>query len=95
MIRKTQKAALDRLVEIANGDTGQCRIVADFLLAWWNAPECGGFDLTNIWAVDTEIAEDMVQVFGIIRDTHSYPDKLGYKEDFQAIVRQWRPEFAA
>jgi hypothetical protein len=36
-----------------------CRVVANFLLAWWN--ECGGFDLTDVWAVDTAIAVDMVQ----------------------------------
>lgn len=94
MITTSQKVALDRLVEIAQGDTGQCRIVADFLLAWWNAPECGGFNLTNVWAVDSTIANDMGQVFGIIRETRSYPDRLGYKEQFQAIVKQWRPEFA-
>jgi hypothetical protein len=41
MITETQRDALNRLIEIAQGDTGQCRIVADFLLAWWNADECG------------------------------------------------------
>jgi hypothetical protein len=47
VITITQKSAVDRLVEIANGDTGQWRIVADFLLDWWNAVECGGFNLAN------------------------------------------------
>jgi hypothetical protein len=50
------RAALERLIEMAQGDTGQSRIVANFLLAWWNAAECGGFDLTDVWAVDTAIA---------------------------------------
>ena len=31
------RAALERLIRIAQGDSGQCRVVADFLLAWWNA----------------------------------------------------------
>ena len=31
------RAALERLIQIAQGDTGQSRIVANFLLAWWNA----------------------------------------------------------
>jgi hypothetical protein len=35
-------AALERLIQVAQGDTGQSRIVANFLLAWWNAEECGG-----------------------------------------------------
>ena len=51
-----QQAALERLIRIAQGDSGQCRIVANFLLAWWNAPEYGGFDLTDLWAVDAAIA---------------------------------------
>jgi len=41
------RAALDRLIQIAKGGTGQSRKVANFLLAWWNAEACGGFDLTD------------------------------------------------
>ncbi len=94
MITEAQRDALNRLIEIAQRDTGQCRIVADFLLVWWNADECGGFNLTHVWAVDGAIVDDMAHVFRIICDTSSYPDQLGYKEDFQAILRQWRPAFA-
>jgi hypothetical protein len=38
---KDALAALDRLVAIAQSDTGQSRRVANFLLAWWNAGSCG------------------------------------------------------
>lgn len=86
------KAALERLIDIARGDTGQSRHVADFLLAWWNAGSCGSFDLTRLWAVDAAIAKDMVLVFGYIAVTAEYPDALGYKEEFAHIVRSWRPE---
>jgi hypothetical protein len=58
-----QKTALERLIRIAQGGTGQSRMTAEFLLSWWNAANCGGFDLTTIWGVDTEIAADMVTVF--------------------------------
>jgi hypothetical protein len=54
-----EQAALERLIKIAQGDTGQSRRVADFLLAWWNAGDCGSFDLTNLWAIDEAIAKDM------------------------------------
>jgi len=37
--------ALARLIEIAQKDTGQSRRVADFLLAWHNAAENGGWDM--------------------------------------------------
>jgi hypothetical protein len=49
--------------------------------------------LTYVWAVDPAIADDMAQVFRIIRDTSRFPDQLGYKEDFQVILRQWSPAF--
>lgn len=88
------KAALERLIAHAKRDTGQSRRVADFLLAWWNAGTCGSFDLTNLWAVDDDIRKDMAIVFALIGEVNEYPDSLGYSEDFDAIVRAWRPELA-
>jgi hypothetical protein len=84
------QAALERLVRIANGDSGQCRIVGNFLLAWWNAAEYGGFDLTDVWAVDAAIAEDMIAVLAHLVNCHCYPDKLGYGPHFQTIAQRWR-----
>lgn len=86
------KAALERLIEIARGDTGQSRRVADFLLAWWNAGSCGAFELTSLWALDAAIAKDLVLVFEYICVTAEYPDALDYKEEFAQILRSWRPE---
>ena len=86
------ESALHRLIAIAQQDTGQSRRVADFLLAWWNAESCGGFDLTHLWAVDEAIAKDMLIVFAYIARVTNYPDVLGYKSQFQSIVRDWRPE---
>jgi hypothetical protein len=84
------RAALERLIRIAQGDSGQCRVVADFLLAWWNAAEYGGFDLTELWAVDAAIAQDMLTVFAQLLHCRRYPDSLGYGEQFDTIVRRWR-----
>ena len=53
--------ALTRLIEIAQKDTGQSRRVADFLLAWHNAAENGGWDVTDLWNVDQSIADDMLK----------------------------------
>lgn len=87
-----EKQALENLIQLAQGDTGQSRRVADFLLAWWNAGECGAFDLTTAWGVDDAIAEDMATVFRLALRVRSYPDALGYGKPFEAIVRAWRPE---
>lgn len=88
--------ALRRLIRIAKGDSGQCRRCADFLLAWWNAGQCGGFDMTILWGVDRAIADDMVTVFGMIARVGEYPPRLdpALEADFAEIVRMWRPELA-
>lgn len=60
-------------------------------LRGWNADDCGGFNLIDLWAVDSDISSDMVLVFSLVRQFHKYPDTLGYKKEFEALVRQWRP----
>ncbi|KAF1712246.1 hypothetical protein CSC70_01580 [Pseudoxanthomonas kalamensis DSM 18571] len=90
-MRAEQQAALERLIHVARNDTGQSRRSASFLLAWWNATTCGGFDLTDFWAVDAEIREDMLMVVQMAADLHCYPDEFGYRDAFEALVEQWRP----
>lgn len=87
-----ERESLERLIAHAKDGTGQSRLVADFLLAWWNPSNCGGFDLTSLWGVDDSIANDMTVVFGLIAKTNKYPDSLGYEQDFKAIINEWRPE---
>jgi len=87
-----QQAALERLLAIAIRGTGQSRRVADFLLAWWNAGQCGGFDFTTMWGCDSAIVVDMTRVFAYVGHNRHYPDNLGYGRQFEAVVREWRPE---
>jgi len=89
-------AAVRRLIAIAKTDSGQGNHAANFLLAWWNASECRGFDLTEIWAVDASIVSDMLIVFGMIGRVQEYPTDLDptLDPDFRAIVRRWWPELA-
>ena len=84
------KSALERLLKIAQSDTGQSRRVADFLLAWWNAGEHGGFDFTNLWSLDDSIVRDCVAVFMYIGSYRVYPDSLGYSGEFDRIIAEWR-----
>ena len=89
-------AALLRLVRIAQGDTGQSRHAADFLLAWWNAADCGGWDLTDLWGVDDAIADDMLAVAALIARRRGYhPDAYGFGPTFAALVARWRPHLLA
>ena len=86
-----QEAALERLTKIAQAETGQARMTAEFLLSWWNARNFGGFDLTRLWDVDPEIASDMVTVFSLVAKCRCFPDDLGYDEELRRIVHTWRP----
>jgi hypothetical protein len=88
-------AALNRLVAIAQSDTGQSRRVANFLLAWWNAGDCGGFDFTDLWAVDRGIAEDILTVAQLIALRHEYPGVYGLGPQFEQLVADWRPHLVA
>ncbi len=92
---KEALAALDRLIIIAQSDTGQSRRVANFLLAWWNAGNCGGFDLTDLWMVDRAIADDILTVTGLIAQSHVYPGEYGLKVEFEQLVADWRPHLLA
>lgn len=83
--------ALNRLLLVAYSDTGQSKRVADFLLSWWNAATCGGWDPTDLWALDSEISEDILVLLRGIDASRSYPDTLGYNTQFEHLVREWRP----
>ena len=88
------RPAPEPLIRVAQGHTEKSRRVANFLLAWWNAAECGGFDLTDVWGVDTALSADMLKVFALVVACQHYPDTLGYGKPFEAIVRAWSPGFA-
>lgn len=82
--------ALEGLLDIARRDTGQSRRVADFLLAWHNAEENGGWDPTDLWNVDAAIADDMLTVLRLIRESHRYPGDLGFEKEMQTVWQTWR-----
>jgi hypothetical protein len=82
--------ALARLLSLARGDTGQARRIANFLLAWHNAEENGGWDPTELWNVDDAIADDMLRVIRLIRNEQRYPEDLGFEHELIAVWRAWR-----
>ncbi len=76
-IRPHEEQALRRLIDVASRPTGQGERIADFLLAWWNKDECGGFDLAQAWAFDDDLGNDLCTVFVMIVRYRKYPDTLG------------------
>lgn len=87
--------ALGRLFDVARRDTGQSRRVANFLLAWHNAEENGGWDPIDLWNVDAPIADDMLLVLRLIRDCSRYPDDIGFGKEIQAVWELWRGKTAS
>jgi hypothetical protein len=67
-------------------------VPANFLLAWWNALHCGGFDLTDLSAVDKTVA-DHAGDRCLHRPPSEIPEQIrfGLGPDFQALVALWRP----
>ena len=86
------EAALKRLFEIAKHDSGQCRRVANFLLAWWDGDSWGHFPIHDLFNVDTAIAADMATVFTYLGQHPGavYADHWGYRESMAELVERWR-----
>ena len=83
-------AAVARLLAIAKTNSGQARRVADFLLAWHNAEENGGWNPVDLWQLDTGIAQDVLLVAAFMAVEHKYPDDLGVVPEIAEVWNLWR-----
>ncbi|WP_049780123.1 DUF7673 family protein [Aromatoleum aromaticum] len=85
-----QLEALDRLWQVANGHSGQCRTVAAFLLGLYNGQRFP-FDLTNFRCLDAEIFKDCLQV--LVMDSRPRAEVhvlLGVPgSDFEQLATGW------
>ena len=92
--RKARRAAglnaLQRLVPIALGHTGQCRVVGRFLLGLYNGPHYR-FDLTDLRLLDTPVHEDCLKVLMLDhspeREVHEYIEDGLAK--WQRLISMW------
>jgi hypothetical protein len=89
------RVSLRRLFEVALHDTGQSRRVADFLLAWQDGNENGGWNPADLWALDQELAIDLTYCVLFIREHHgAYPGDLGFKKQIELVWKLWREPVA-
>lgn len=90
--RSAPIAALDRLIAVADSDTGQARRVANFLLAWWNGEEWGHFPIADLFGVDAAIADDMATLFAFLGQHGGaiYPDAFDRREAMLRLAERWR-----
>lgn len=82
------RPAIERLLSASNGCSGQTATIRQFLLAWWNADEFGGFNFTALWSLDDSLVDDVVAVFNFVAYHRIYPDAatVGFKEQFEALA---------
>lgn len=43
----------------------------------------------DLWNVDEAIAEDILAVLQLIRSTHGYADKRGFRQQMETVWEQW------
>lgn len=89
-IQKEGIAALTRLFEVAQGDSGQCRYVVRFLLGCYNGLRFP-FDLTNFRCLDTALFDDCMAVLKMDaqpkQEVHTYfPEG---QQKFEQLARDW------
>lgn len=82
--------ALDTLIPVALRDTHQSRHCANFLLAWWNGPYLGHFEICSLDNVDRELRQAMLVIMSYIAQNGIwYASKWGRTEDIEDIFDLW------
>lgn len=83
-------AALQRLLNIAQGHSGQCKYVAEFLLGLYNGNRFK-FDLTDFRCLDTAIFVDCLEVLKMdhcpVREVHLYFQNGG--KIWEQLAKDW------
>ena len=85
------KAALFRLYEVAQGDTGQCRVIVRFLVGLYNGTAYP-FDLTDLRAIDDALFVDCMAVLCMdarhcVHEVHNYFDNGDQR--WQKMISDW------
>lgn len=89
--KEAGKAALFRLYEFAQGDTGQCRTIVWFLVALYNG-SAYPFDLTELRAIDDALFEDCMAVLRMdarhcVQEVHEYFEDGNRK--WKQMISDW------
>ncbi|UGA37614.1 hypothetical protein JOS77_27190 [Chromobacterium haemolyticum] len=82
--------ALRRLLPLAQGHTGQSRVIAHFLLSLYNGNRFK-FDLTDFRLLDQELLDDCLAVLRMdsrpVREVHNYFEKGG--QIWEQLAKDW------
>lgn len=95
-IQAEGEAALRRLFNVAQGDTGQCGRIARFLLGLYNGPRFP-FDMTELRGLDHALFADCIAVlrmdYAPEREVHRYFENGG--REFERLAVRWTDDQAA
>lgn len=82
--------ATKRLVELAKSDTGQSRIARNFVLAWWNFDEFGGFDPVSMSSLDEKFRADIATIITYLASLESPKYPTEFRADIAEIIKTWK-----
>lgn len=82
--------AFARLVRIASASGPDARRAADFLLAWHNAEDHGGWNPRDLWLLDKRTAQDILDVLKSIRKSSPFLEQPGLTREIALLTRIWR-----
>ncbi|WP_277964361.1 DUF7673 family protein [Pseudomonas sp. RIT-To-2] len=82
-------AAIKHLVLSATTGTSDAEAVADFLLAWYDAPTYGGFNITDLWHMDNHTRQAASTLFNWLSENQATPADLDLDLIFEAISTRW------
>jgi len=89
-VREAGLAALQRLLKVAHGVTGQSRVAALFLLGLYNGPDFK-FDLTDLRYLDSNLVEDCLALLRMDsnpeKEVHQYIENG--QEVWQGLRSTW------
>lgn len=80
--------ALERLLSVANGDTGGSRRAASFLLSLWNGSSFKA-DLQDLLCLDEPGHSDMIHVVQHLYTNNLQLDSLVSEAEMLPIIRDW------
>ena len=79
--RQAAGLALDRLLSVARSENSQARSVADFLIALYDASKDTDWHTMDLLNVNAQIADDMLTVLRMARESHHHPYGLSFREE--------------
>ena len=85
-----RRVALERLFDLAYGNSGGSRIAANFLLAWADSEKYGGFNPRDFFRLDPFYSEDVLTTFEMIARCSLSPESIGLEKNILQLAKMWR-----